>query len=282
MENDPVMTTAIVAVNKEVATGHFWLSLRVAPSFPTPVPGQFVMLRAPDSRDPLLGRPFSIYDFKRVDFCAELEILYRVVGRGTIFLSHLQPSGEVEIIGPLGNGFSIASGKDVVLIGGGAGVAPLSFLAGNYSSPTGRNGALCKERGLTRRIICYLGARTSDALVALERLRVRCEEVKIGTNDGSKGYCGNITDLFQKDIDIYNPEGTVVYACGPAPMLRALAEIFAAETFSCQVSIEERMACGLGACLGCAVCVKGANGKIAYKRACKEGPVFPIHDIIWE
>lgn len=283
MGSDPAMITANVIVNRRVAAGHFLLSLRVAPSFSTPAPGQFIMLKVPDTCDPLLGRPFSIHDFKRREDCAEMEILYRVAGRGTMLLSRLPPSGEVEIIGPLGQGFAIVpERKNVVLIAGGVGVAPLSFLAGYYSDFIGRNGAISRVRGLPRRIICYLGARTSDALVGLERLEALCEEIRIGTDDGSRGYHGNITELFHKDMGFYSPEDAVIYACGPAPMLKALAEIFAGEMISCQVSMEERMACGLGACLGCAISVKGADGEIAYKRVCKDGPVFSIHDIVWK
>jgi dihydroorotate dehydrogenase electron transfer subunit len=229
------------------------------------------------------GKAFSVYGFKRREDFAEMEILYRVAGRGTMLFSRLLPSSEVEIIGPLGQGFAIVpEKKDVVLIAGGVGVAPLSFLAGHYSDFIGKNGAISRGRGLPRRIICYLGAGISDALLGLERLDALCEEIKIGTNDGSRGYHGNITELFRMDMGSYSPEDTIVYACGPAPMLKSLAEVFAGETISCQVSMEEHMACGLGACLGCAISVKAAYGEIAYKRVCKDGPVFSIHDIVWK
>jgi dihydroorotate dehydrogenase electron transfer subunit len=281
MGSDPALITGKIIMNREVAAGHFLLSLRVAPSFSTPAPGQFIMVKVSDSYDPFLRRPFSVHDFKRFEDRAVVEILYRVTGRGTMLLSHMSPSAEVEITGPLGHGFTIfPERKNVILIAGGIGLAPISFLAGYYSAFSRRNGATNKD--LQCRVICYLGARTSDALVGVERIKELCKEVRISTDDGSRGYHGNITDLFRKDIGSYNPEDAVVYACGPTPMLKALAEIFAGEMIQCQVSMEERMACGIGACLGCAVSVKGAGGETAYKRVCKDGPVFPIHDIVWK
>jgi len=281
MGSDPAVLTGMVIINREVAAGHFLMSLRVALPFPTPAPGQFVMVKVSDTCDPLLRRPFSIHDFKRLKDCAVVEILYRVAGRGTMLLSRMPPSAEVGITGPLGQGFAIVPEiKEVVLIAGGIGLAPLSFLAGYYSAFNGQN--VATNRGLPTRIICYLGARTSEALVGLERLGTLCKEIRISTDDGSRGYHGNITELFRKDVGFYNLKDAAIYACGPAPMLKALAGIFAGEAISCQVSMEERMACGLGACLGCAVSVKGADRKIAYKRVCKDGPVFSIHDIAWE
>jgi len=155
----------------------------------------------------------------------------------------------------------------MVLIAGGMGVAPLMFLA--------ERGAMRHAR---RRVIhCYFGARTSSHLYGLARLRTLCAEVKVATDDGSLGYRGPVTELFLRDLPQFNSAGTALFACGPDMMFRSMASIMRGRNVPCQVSVEERMACGIGACLGCAVEDEHGN----YKRVCKDGPVFDITELHW-
>jgi dihydroorotate dehydrogenase electron transfer subunit len=272
-----------VIMNREVTAGQFLMTLKLPSSFPAPSPGQFIMLKAPDFRVfPLLARPFSIYGFKRVGDHRVVEIIYRIVGQGTGLLSTLPAGAALRVMGPLGEGFTIIPGRtDIILIAGGMGLAPLSFLAGHYFDLIRRPNKAARGRQ-RRRIIFYMGAKTEDDLAGVERIEDYCDEVKISTDDGSLGFHGTVNELFRKDMTFYKPHDTAVYACGPAPMLKELAEVFCGKDAFCQVSMEERMACGLGACLGCALPVKGRGGAVAYKRVCKDGPVFNINDVAWK
>lgn len=262
-----------IVKNTQIKTGHFLLSVKLPESFQTPVPGQFVMVREKDRSYPLLGRPFSVYSIERREKTAIVEILYKVVGKGTVFLSMLKRGDLLEIFGPYGRGFEIftQAGK-VVLICGGIGVAPIAFLASHYRK-------LIDIRNVE--LICYYGARSAESLVGFENVKGSCSNVFISTDDGSTGYNGFVTEMFANDISSYDPENTKIYACGHRPMLKRLSELLLRNRLSCQVLIEERMACGVGACLGCAVRTNDEQGKGRYIRACKEGPVFNIQDISW-
>lgn len=280
MKNNRALLEGTVVVNKEVAPGQFLINLKLPASFPAPLPGQFVMLRVPDFKGfPLLARPFSVYAFDKAGDKRVMEVIYRIAGQGTRALSNLSPGAALMVLGPLGKGFAVVPGRaNIVLIGGGMGFAPLSFLAGHYFNLR-RQG---KAKGESyRQIIFYLGARTADALAGLDRMEGCCDEIKISTDDGSMGRRGTVIDLFRRDMAFYSPQDTVAYACGPAPMLKELAGTFRQADVFCQVSMEERMACGLGACLGCAVSVKANGGDDLYKRVCKDGPVFNIKEINW-
>lgn len=259
--------------NTKIIDGHFLLALKLPGSFQTPMPGQFVMVREKGRLDPLLGRPFSVYNFERVDNTGMIEILYKVVGKETTLLSMLKKGVLLEIYGPYGSAFNVTTNlKKVVLICGGIGIAPLTFLASHY-------------RGLEHaddvELICYLGATEAAKLVGATRIKALCPDVFISTDNGSMGYHGFVTDIFARDIASYDSNNAAIYACGPRPMLKRLSEMLSIHLLSCQVSLEERMACGVGACLGCSIETQDREGRSAYRRVCKDGPVFDIHDIIW-
>lgn len=261
---------AIVFSQREPARGHFLMTVKVPPSFGKAVPGQFVMVRQGGNTIPFLSRPFSIYSvYPRGDEIF-LEIFYKVVGKGTDTLSRLREGDFLDILGPLGRGFDLppSCGK-IVLIAGGIGVPPLSFLAQR-----------CSEENRGAEIVCYLGAADAETLAGLDRLEGTCSAVEISTDDGSRGYHGPVTQLFQRDMDRYAGDGVRIYACGPRPMLRALQGLLKDRPGICQVSLEERMACGIGACLGCVVRTRSDGGGLV--RVCKEGPVFDIVDIEFE
>lgn len=258
--------------NEEIQIDHFLMSIKLPAGFTEPLPGQFVMIRIAGLLDPFLSRPISVYSFNRSRTNCTMELLYRVVGKGTQIIAGLIKGSQVEICGPLGGSYTKApSKKNIIFIAGGIGVAPLSLLAQN----------LCKTAGQdTEAMTFYVGAKTADAVVGLEQLRKYCYRIVVCTDDGSLGERSLVTKAFQRDIKKYAPAESAIYACGPRPMLRSLSTILT-EKYFCQVSLEERMACGVGACMGCAVAIKEDN-KMAYKRVCADGPVFDLQKVIWE
>lgn len=282
MMNNPVLVNGCVMTNRSIAAEQFLLSLKLPASFPAPLPGQFVMVKAPSCQTPLLARPFSIYAFTGTKEHATMEIMYSIVGRGTRLLSSLLPGSLLRVMGPLGNGFTIVpERKNIVLLAGGMGIAPLTFLAAYYVALLGQKEV--KKGYLNRRIIFYVGAKTGEVLPGIERIENFSEDIKISTDDGSWGFQGTVTQLLSKDLAFYSPEDAALFACGPAPMLKNLAAMLSGKDFFCQVSMEEKMACGLGACLGCALSLKERSGdNPVYKRVCKDGPVFNIQDVSWE
>ncbi|MHB9097874.1 MAG: dihydroorotate dehydrogenase electron transfer subunit, partial [Syntrophales bacterium] len=241
-------------------------------AFATPLPGQFVMIRETLVREPLLARPLSVFGFTRYEDHGVLELLFRVAGRGTHLLARMKPGEELAVLGPLGRGFTLPSGiRQALFIAGGVGVAPLAYLL--------HSGLLAAGAGDEIRKNFYLGARSAELLTALERLRDFCE-LGICTEDGSHGYHGPVTAMLKRDIDRFDPGETIIYACGPTPMIRALGLLLKEHPIACQVSLEERMACGLGACLGCAVAIRSPEGKREYRRVCQDGPVFDLREVL--
>lgn len=221
------------------------------------MPGQFIAIRLTEGFQPLLRRPFSIHDVS----ARKLTILYKVLGQGTQILSCKKPGEYLDIIGPLGNGFKLKTGKAHIIVAGGMGIAPLFFLSK----------ALIKYKPLV-----LLGAKDKQQLLCVKEFKKLGLSVKIATDDGSSGFKGRVSDLLVSVLLALRRPFPVVYACGPKPMLRAISEVAREYNILAQVSLEEHMACGFGACLGCVV-----KTKEGAKRVCKEGPVFEAKDVIW-
>lgn len=223
-------------------------------------PGQFVMVKTGEnySNDPLLRRPFSIHSIKG----DTLVLAFKVVGRGTQWLSEKTEGGNIGLLGPLGRGFDIQGVNEHYLVGGGMGIAPLLFLAERIRQLLPQD-----------KIIVLLGAKTEKELLAVENFRnFENVDLQIATDDGSVGRHGLVTDLIPK-----SSQGQV-YCCGPWPMMKAVAKKCNSLKLACQVSLETMMACGIGACLGCAV--EGVDFiKSGYLHVCKDGPVFDAKDI---
>lgn len=220
------------------------------------VAGQFVSLYCED-RDKLLPRPLSLCEIDRGR--GELRLVYRVVGDGTREFSRKKAEDVVRVLGPLGNGF-LHKGipdkeKRAILVGGGIGIPPLL--------------ALAKE--LPCEVTAVLGYRDADTFL-LEEFRRAADRVVIATEDGSAGVRGNVMDAVEQE----GIHGDVVYSCGPVPMLRGVKEWGLRDGIPTWISMEERMACGIGACLAC-VCKStetDSHSKVNNKRVCKDGPVF--------
>lgn len=258
-----IQKNVIVTANQPIS-GDCWKMRLAAPEFAGAArPGQFVMVRPDGGLKPFLPRPFSIHRVSRED--GEVELLYKVVGQGTFKMSGLTTGDSMAAVGPLGKGFQLGRPFDAVdIVAGGIGVAPLVFLAevlaGMVASP--------------ERIRAFIGGATADDILCRQEFAAMKIDVRTATDDGSHGFHGFVTEPFQKAVKERRPD--MVFACGPPAMLRAVARISAAETIPCQVSVESMMACGIGACLGCAV--KAINS-IDYKHVCREGPVFSAAEL---
>lgn len=218
------------------------------------LPGQFVHVKCGHSR--LLRRPISICDA----FDGKLKLVFEVRGEGTEWLSRRAAGDELNILGPLGHGFDV-SGKNLVFVGGGIGIPPMLYSAKRCA---GKSTALLGYRDMTR------------AMLSEEFMQV-CDNVAVASDDGSVGYHGYVDALLRRTLE---GDETVdgVLACGPKPMLKSIAKVAAEFGVPCQVSMEERMGCGVGACLVCAC--KTADGQ--YKHACKDGPVFMAEEVDWD
>jgi len=224
-------------------------------------PGQFVMIKVGDGLDPLLRRPFSVHQVVEGGL---IQILFKVVGKGTAQLSKLHTGGDLDILGPLGRGFMIGTGQNHCLVGGGIGIAPLVYLVKQL---------LKKNEPANIKVL--LGARTKDEIYVLaDDFGSLGLEVLTATEDGSLGIKGLVTDLMSSIPE--SPD--MIYSCGPYPMLRAVAGVCKAKSWRCQISLEAIMACGLGACLGCTVLGADMQG---YVHVCKDGPVFNTEEIAW-
>ena len=242
-------------------------------------PGQFFMVKIGSGIEPLLRRPFSIHWMEK----GYLEILYRVMGKGTARLPFLQPGETVDLLGPLGRGFSIpADLKVAFLIAGGMGVAPLRGLAGQVRARLQGPGTTASGRGPGPKIEVVIGGKRRETILSGEKLREMGAAVHITTEDGSLGRKGLATDLLLELLTKYDSAGSVlsaIYVCGPHALLGKVARMAAAAGIPCQVSMEEYMACGLGACMGCAV--KTRTQPDSYQLVCKDGPVFDAKEISW-
>ena len=263
----------LVTANEEIKRNYFLMKVSVPDGFTDPLPGQFVMMRIAGLQDPFLSRPLSIYAFSRSQKGCMIELLYRVAGRGTGIMAGLIAGSEVEVIGPLGQSYRVDPlMRNIVFIAGGIGVAPLSLLAGHLGE------TVCREASS---MTFFLGARTAEEIVGLELLHKYCYRVIVCTDDGSMGEKGQVISVFKKEMAKFPSAETALYACGPRPMLKALAMMVGGK-YMCQVSLEERMACGVGACAGCVVAIKEQAGAMAYRRVCADGPVFDLEKVIWQ
>jgi dihydroorotate dehydrogenase electron transfer subunit len=260
--------------NEEVQPDYFLMKVTLPDSFDKPLPGNFVMVRIAGLSEPFLGRPVSIYSFSRNKSSSSMEILYRVCGRGTRILAGLIKGSQIQVHGPLGGCFPVfPEKKSIVFIAGGIGVAPLSMLAHH----------LCRSRRFDpSQMTFYLGAQSAGAIVGFDKLRKLCYDIHLCTDDGTLGQKSLVTAAFAGDMKKFSAPDTAIYACGPHGMLKVLARILEGSGFVCEVSLEERMACGTGACIGCAVAMKDFKGEFVYKRVCADGPVFRLSDVVWE
>ncbi len=247
--------------NRKIAQDFYKMRLESPYLAANTKPGQFFEVKCSESGDPLLRRPLGAHRILKNG----IELLYKIVGRGTVALSGKNAGERLDIIGPLGNGFTLSRAYPV-LIAGGTGVAPLVALAEE----------LTKRKN---RPYIIIGARTRAHLLCEKELAEFSDSLKVVTEDGSKGPRGLATAVLEKYLSVSGPRVPAIYACGPTAMLKAVAGIAGRKRIPCQVSLEEKMACGVGVCLGCPVKMKGKGE--GYKMVCKDGPVFNAEEIAW-
>ena len=248
---------AVIAEQKEIATDIYSMWLQTDKIAQDAVPGQFLSVYSSDESR-MLPRPISICEVDKEQ--GRLRLVYRIAGKGTAEFSGYQAGDKLEVVGPLGNGFPLDKGyKKVFLIGGGIGVPPMVELS--------------KQMPGEKQIV--VGYRNSE-LFLKEELEGN-GQLYIATEDGSVGTKGNVIDAIREN----GLTADAIFACGPTPMLRALKAFAEENGMDCYLSLEERMACGIGACLAC-VCKSmdvDAHTNVKNKRICKDGPVFAANEI---
>jgi len=247
------------------------------------LPGQFFMIRAGGRSDPLLGRPFALYDIWTNDAGEPqgIDFSYVVVGKMTTLLSQLTAGDTAEIWGPLGNGFPPPVNGHLALVAGGIGQTP--FLAvirealrrRKYGQPP-RN----LSEFPSRITLCY-GVRNIEYLAGVDEFQAEGIDVRIATDDGTHGHHGFVTQLLQQLINEPHPPDRI-YCCGPEPMMRATVKVAEASTIPCWLSLETPMACGFGACFSCVTPIRQDDGTWDYRRVCVEGPVFPAEQVAFD
>ena len=226
-------------------------------------PGQFLNVRCGDSMEAYLRRPISVCDVHPGE--GTVDIVFQVKGAGTERLARLRPGDVADVMGPLGSCFQpVPPGGRMVVVGGGIGTFPLLFLL--RTMPQAHRTAL-------------LGFRNREAVVLESDFAAHCEQLEFATDDGSYGTPGFVTRLLERHLDSENVDG--VYICGPTPMMKAATALCVQRNVPVQVSMEQRMGCGVGACLVCA-CKKSSADGFVYTHVCKEGPVFNGRDMLFD
>lgn len=280
MNTSAIQQIASVVEQESLARDTYRIRLHCPEIAAQIVPGQFFMIRPPGETDPLLGRPFALFDvYEENGKPAGVDFGYVVIGKLTSQMPHWKPGDAVEIWGPLGNGFPVPDAEHLMLVAGGIGQTPFLAVA---REALGLNRYGTSSRQVTQRpqsvSLCY-GARSEEYLAGLDRFNLEGLDLKISTDDGSRGHHGFVTELLLESLEGEAPPDCV-YCCGPEPMMRAVAEICSRHNVACWLSLETPMACGFGACFSCVVRVKQDDGEWDYLRTCVEGPVFPAEKVL--
>ncbi len=302
-KNNKTISTATVRKNQPLGPCFYRLSLDLdsigSKAFSNFNPGRFVELRVSDLAIPpvssipedlidvahrkiILSRPFSLCEVKEDGDNVTIDILFKVLGAATVRMTTLKPGDEITIIGPLGNGFTVDETKtNALLVAGGLGAPPLQHLANHI-----------KVNYPEMRVVAFAGAQTyselpftvlidnEEGLFLDEFSRMRVES-HIATDDGSAGFKGFVTQRVGQWIEEHEPDTSesIIYSCGPEPMLASVAKLAADHNIKCQVSMESMMACGIGLCQSCIVRANTAAGETSYKLCCQDGPVFDSKEL---
>ena len=273
----PVLKTKVKIFLKEKVTPNIYLmGLSASLIANEAKPGQFIHIKCSTGDNPLLRRPISIHKIEKDK--GEIFILFQVKGKGTKILSERKRGEYLNVIGPIGNGFHLFSkSQKIMIIGGGIGIAPLLTIA--------------EESVLKgKEVKVLIGAANKKMILGEKYFKKLGVETCIATEDGSYQYKGLVTDLTEKIISKWLPDQ--IFACGPKPKLRKIAQISINKNINSQVSLEERMGCGIGACLGCVCKIKTKETdnvksnlnqtNYIYKRVCVDGPVFEAREVVWD
>jgi len=246
---------ALLLSNPELVAGdHYLLKIHMQNS--AFKPGQFINIKTTGGTDPLLRRPFSIFDADGEN----VSIVIRVIGKGTELICDMDP-GEINVLGPSGNGFTLEKDKKVLLVGGGVGNAPLFYLMKEL-----------KNKG--NRVTYIYCARSSEFVFEKDKYQSLADEFILTTDDGSDGIKGFATEVMADKISMKGYDR--IYCCGPNPMMEKVVKLAEVNT-PVEVSVENYFGCGVGLCVGCTV-----DTVTGYRRACVDGPVFDGRTILWD
>ncbi len=259
----PVQAIAKIVGKEKLTEGIYKFSMKCKEIAETAKPGNFLEIKVSDSYEPFLRRPISIYNIDKENDV--IEFIFQVKGKGTKMLMERKIGEDLDILGPLGYGtFDTKGHKKAYILGGGIGVFPLYELAKE----------LTEEK---TDVTVYMGFKTKDLVTLETEFEDVSNKLVITTDDGSYKEKGFAIDFMKEDCKKEKPD--IIYACGPLPMLKLVQEFANAENIRCQMSLEERMGCGIQACVGCAVKVV-KNGNENYEYVCKQGPVFDSKDVV--
>ena len=260
----PKQVFAKLIKKQEIIKDIYKFSVKAPEIVETAKPGNFIEIRVTEGIDPFLRRPISIYNLDKEN--GILEFIFQVKGKGTEILSKKEEGADVDIIGPLGHGtFKFEKYKNIAVIGGGIGIFPLYELSKE-----------AKQNNV--KVNSYLGFRNKDFVMLEKEFEEVTDNLTITTDDGTYKEKGFAIDYLIKDME--NEKYECIYACGPLPMLKAIQKYANENNIDCQISLEEKMACGLGVCLGCAVkTAKSPKDAPEYWHVCKGGPVFQAKDV---
>lgn len=268
----PVDVAAAVIANARLSREYSVLSLAAPEVGRRTRPGQFVMVKPEGAVEPLLRRPFSVFEVLRdtTGHITGVSILNKKAGRSTKQLYELEPGDVVSCLGPLGVPFTPATApQEAWMVAGGVGLAPFATLAESLAA-AGTPATL------------FYGARTADELFYLDFFAALGVQLVLSTDDGGRGVKGRVTAPLEAALKAVGPAGAMVYACGPEPMLEAVAKLSGRYNQPCQVSVERVMGCGLGGCYSCVVPVKHGDEHANLVRSCINGPVFDGAELVWE
>ena len=255
-----------IALHADAGPGYRFLVLDAPGLAADLAPGQFVHVRVPGLEASALRRPFSVFDAAD----GRVTLLYKVVGRGTEALARAQAGDAVKVEGPLGHGFPLACTGAPLLVGGGYGVAPLHFLARRFVAAG-------------QKPVVFVGGRTKDDLLALDRFAALGVEVRTATNDGSAGAKGFVTEPLDAELAALRRADAPfeLFACGPDGLLKAVTQRALDAGRPGWISMDRHMVCGVGACFACIQPVRLPNGEVSNARCCVNGPVFKAEEIVW-
>lgn len=266
-----------VLFNKELSEGYYRMRIQCPEIAAEARPGAFLTIRISELYEPLLRRPFTIYSYDPGR--GTIDVVYKVVGVGTLLMSERRRGDKLDLLGPLGNGFVIPSNEEnMVLVAGGTGIAALHSLAQKVVA--GRGGA---------EITALIGGAGAQDIICIDDFEKLGARVLVATEDGSMGEPGTVTDLLKSQLKgALHACDFTLYSCGPRDMLREVARLAEHHSLPCIVSLEGRMGCGIGACLGCVIRilpdlidVEKAPAPV-YRRICRDGPVFNAADVDWD
>jgi dihydroorotate dehydrogenase electron transfer subunit len=246
------------------------------------VPGQFLMMRLAGVNDPLLARPLALYDvvLNGAGEPSAVDVVYLVLGKMTGRLAECRRGGELDVWGPLGNGFPMRPAEHLIMVAGGIGQTPFLALGQEYLGRR-RYGEPRREFPAAQSVTLCYGVRTAALAAGVDDFRSAGFDVRLSSDDGTLGHLGLVTDLLCNVLDETIHKDRLVVCCGPEPMIEAVAKICHAAGAPCLVSLETPMACGIGICFSCVAKVRQADGDWDYKRTCVEGPIFDATQIEW-